>query len=107
MRQLVLALALLVSGCSLPNAAQILEAAGKDNASWCSDLSVTYGGGAIVPGPGIPVVGSYGHLYVGRTNQPGSTVTIDANGCKITHGKEPTSRVEASREGYKTERKSE
>ena len=100
---------LILGGCSLPNAAQIIEAAGKDNASWCSDLSAMYGGGAVIPGPGVPIAGAYGHLYVGRTNQPGSTVNIDKDGCKIIHGKEPTSTVEATREGesYKAQRKSE
>ena len=84
----ILILALL-SGCaplSGPELKATLEALAQDNASVCMQVGGGAGTGALIPGPGIPMIGGYGFFWFGRTNEPNSTVTIDGAGCKIEHG---------------------
>ena len=76
----------LASGCGM-SLDKVIKEAGKDRASWCGRFVAGYGVAALVPGPGIPAGGYYGDAYVGRSNEPGSTVKVDASGCQITHGK--------------------
>jgi len=82
-------LAALLAGCSPlsgPDLKATLEALGRDHASACLQIGGGAGTGAIVPGPGIPVVGGYGFLWLGRSNESNSKVTLDKDGCRIEHG---------------------
>lgn len=87
MREISLVLTILFAASGCVSLDKIIEAAGRDRASWCGRFVTGVGAGALVPGPGIPVGGYYGDVYVGRSNEPGSTVRVDSNGCEITHGK--------------------
>ena len=80
---------LFLSGCSPLSGADLkatLEALGQDKASACLLVGGGAGTGAIIPGPGIPIGGGYGFFWFGRSNEANSTVTLDKDGCKITHG---------------------
>jgi hypothetical protein len=89
MNALLLLAILLLSSCaplSGPDLKATLEALARDAASVCIQIGGGAGTGALIPGPGIPMVGGYGFFWFGRTNETGSTVTIDGSGCKIIHG---------------------
>lgn len=94
MRATMIGLGLLLSGCaslvSNEHTAQLVQQLAKDNASACLAISVMVGGGALIPAPAVPLMGGSGWLYVGRTNEPGSKISIDGNGCRIEHGFPPT-----------------
>jgi len=84
-----LVLILFMAGCSPLSGSDlkaVLEALGRDHASACLQIGGGAGTGAIVPGPGIPIVGGYGLLWLGRSNEPNSKVTLDKEGCRIEHG---------------------
>ena len=87
MRGICVALAILLAASGCASLDKIIKEAGRDNASWCGRFTTGVGAGALVPGPGIPVGGYYGDVYVGRSNEPGSTVKVDQGGCQITHGR--------------------
>ena len=89
---LAVILAVILSGCAPLSGEALKEALlalGKDNASACMQIGGGAGTGAIVPGPGMPIVGGYGFLWFGRSNEPNSKVTLDSQGCKIEHGLTP------------------
>jgi|SRR3990167_3403899 len=76
-------------GCaplSGPDLKDVVTALGQDKASACMQVGGGAGTGAIVPGPGIPLVGGYGFLWFGRSNEMNSKVIIDKDGCRIEHG---------------------
>ena len=81
-------LALAVAGCAinLESAAKLTEGLAKDKASFCVAIWVGVGGGALVPAPAVPIGGGLGYLLVGRTNEPGTTVTLTSEECRIEHG---------------------
>lgn len=61
--------ALLMAGCSILDP----EKLAKDNASVCAKIE----GGYFSQG---------GYGYLGRTNEPGSTIQVNESGCLIKHG---------------------
>ena len=84
------ALLLSVSGCALKLTPEMIEALGKDPASFCLSSGVSGGAGGAGFGMGVVGSGGYGQgtLNFCRTNQPNSQVELKADGSiSITHGK--------------------
>lgn len=99
MKGLILAACLFLSGCVMADAEKLLQAAGRDDASFCAKLYVFYGGGMVIPAPAVPVGGSYGYAYIGRTKQIGSKVVVDDKECKIEHGHSTATQISPSEKG--------
>ncbi len=86
---LILSVLFVLSGCSVLDKDLITQLA-ADHASFCMDVVVSGGGGAVTIAP-LPVPGGaygYGHGWVCRTNEPGSTIDLKPDGSlTIQHGK--------------------
>lgn len=91
MRRVVWIVGLLLAGCApnLEHLKPIAEALAKDQASACIAVWVGVGGGAVVPVPVVPTAGGWGYVFLGRTNQPGSSVHVTNAECWIEHGGAP------------------
>lgn len=82
---------LLTAGCALPMKSEDVQAVvnglAQDHASFCVVIGAWYGGGVLSPMPAVPLAGGRGHIIVGRSNEPGTKVTVSIDtGCVIEHG---------------------
>ena len=49
--------------------------------------------GTLIPAPAVPVAGGYGWTYIGRSNEIGSIIKVNEDGCEIRHGTEEVERT--------------
>lgn len=85
----LMALGVALAGCApnLEALGPLVDRLAQDRASACIAVWVGVGGGAIVPAPALPVGGGFGYVFLGRTNEPGSRLTVDNARCEIVHGR--------------------
>ena len=81
---------LLFPACMAPikseDAVNLIKGLASDQASGCFILGAWVGMGALIPAPAVPGGGGRGYVMFARTNQPGSKVVLNIDGCTFEQG---------------------